>query len=62
MGLEGIRLPLGPPVTINGLDLCTPTTTPPPPDLLHVAPTSHLPDEVDDVGAHALTPPPGTMA
>ena len=45
-GLGGIRLPLGPPAIIDSLDPCAPSDVAPlPPDLLHVASTSHLPDE-----------------
>ena len=47
MGLEGIRLSSDPLATINGLNLRTPSVVAPPPlDLLHVAPSSHLLDEV----------------
>ena len=50
MGLEGIRLPLGPPAIIDGLDPRTPSVmAPPPPDLLHVISMSHL---LDEVGRH----------
>jgi hypothetical protein len=46
-GIEGIRLPSGPPTIINGLDPCAPSPrAPPSPHLLNVASTSHLPDKV----------------
>jgi hypothetical protein len=44
--LGGIRLSLVPPAIINGLDPRAPSATaPPPPNLLHMALTSHLLDE-----------------
>jgi hypothetical protein len=46
---------LGPPATIDSMDPRAPSTTAPPsPDLLHVAPTSHLPDEVGQRGGACL--------
>jgi hypothetical protein len=54
MGIEGIRLPSGPPTIMDGLDPRTlGAMAPPLPDLLHVASTSHLLDKVRwDEGAH----------
>jgi hypothetical protein len=43
--LEGSSSPRGPQAIIDDLDPCVPSAMTPPPDLLHVAPISHLLDE-----------------
>jgi hypothetical protein len=54
---------LGPSAIVDGLDPHAPSAAAPLPlDLLHVASTSYLLDEVGCAGVHAITPPPSMMA